>query len=130
MTDEGVTKAGSINNGVTTEPAFLEVTLLLPDRQRTIPVRADQHIWDAALVAGIQLPALCHQGRCLTCAGRLLNGGAVDQSDSSSYYSEDRDAGFVLLCTGKPRSSLRILTNQQEEMREHRRQNGLPAPYS
>ena len=58
------------------------------------------------------------------------NGGEVDQSDSVSYYAEDRDAGFVLLCTGKPRSALRILTDQQKEMREHRRRKKLSAPYS
>ena len=116
--------------GVNAEPAIFEVTLLLPDGERTIAVRSEEHIWDAAAAAGMKLPALCHQGRCLTCAGRLVNGGEVDQSDSASYYSLDREAGFVLLCTGKARSFLRILTNQQEQMREHRRQKGLPAPYS
>jgi ferredoxin len=109
---------------------IFDVTLLLPDGERAIAVRGDEHIWDAAMAAGVKLPALCHQGRCLTCAGRLSNGGEIDQSDSASYYSQDREAGFVLLCTGKPRSSLRILTNQEEEMRKHRRQEGLPAPYS
>ena len=39
-------------------------------------------------------------------------------------------AGFVLLCTAKPRSPLHILTDQQKEMREHRRRKKLPAPYS
>ena len=95
-----------------------------------IRVRADEHIWDAALKAGIVLPALCHQGRCLTCAGRLLEGGRVDQSDSISYYPQDRQAAFVLLCTGKPGSNLLILTHQQDQMRQHRRQLGLSAPYS
>jgi ferredoxin len=109
---------------------IFDVTLLLPDGERTIGVRGDEHIWDAAMAAGVKLPALCHQGRCLTCSGRILNRGEIDQSDSASYYSQDREAGFVLLCTGKPRSSLRILTNQQAEMREHRRQERLPAPYS
>jgi ferredoxin len=112
------------------EEITFEVSLLLPDGERTISVRSDQHIWDAALAAGINLPALCHQGRCLTCAGRLLDDGDVDQSDSATYYPQDRDAGFVLLCTGRPRSNLRILTHQQEQMRQHRRQLGLPAPYS
>jgi ferredoxin len=112
-------------------PATFDVILLLPDGEQTIGVRGDVHIWDAAMAAGVQLPALCHQGRCLTCAGRLLGGGGeVDHSDSASYYPQDRESGFVLPCTGKPRSSVRILTNQQEEMREHRRQAGLPAPYS
>jgi len=115
---------------VSPDPTSFEVTLILPDGVRTIPVNEDQHIWDTAWAAGIVLPALCHQGRCLTCAGRLENGGEVDQSDSVSYFPEDRDADFVLLCTGKPRSALRIRTHQQDVMRAHRREKELPAPYS
>src|SRR5580700_2844080 len=108
-----------------------EVVLLLPEgEERSIQVGVNEHIWDAAFDSGIVLPALCHQGRCLTCAGRLENGGEVDQSDSVSYFPEDRDAGFVLLCTAKPLTSLRIRTHQANEMREHRRQKKLPAPYS
>ena len=107
-----------------------KVVLLMPDREATIKVGADEHIWDAAFAANIQLPALCHQGYCLTCAGRLEKGGEVDQSDSLAYFPEDREAGFVLLCTGKPRSDLRIRTHQAGKMREHRKQKGLLAPYS
>ncbi len=111
-------------------PLF-DVVLLLPDdEERRIQVGSEEHIWDAASKAGIVLPALCHQGRCLTCAGHLEDGGEVDQSDSIRYYPEDREAGFVLLCTGKPRSSLRIRTHQQEEMRRHRKGKGLAAPYT
>lgn len=112
-------------------PSVFEVQLVQPDQKtRVIQVSSEQHIWDAALAHGILLPALCHQGRCLTCAGRLLEGGEIDQTDSVSYFPEDRKAGFILLCTGKPRSSLRILTHQQEEMRKFRRLKGLPSPYS
>ncbi len=107
-----------------------DVTLVTPKGEFRIAVRADQHIWDAAKEAGITLPAICHQGRCLTCAGRLLAPGEVDQSDSDQYFPADRAAGFVLLCTGKPRSDLRILTHQQTEMRRFRVSMGLPAPYS
>jgi ferredoxin len=106
------------------------VVLLMPEGERTIQVRASEHIWEAAAREGIRLPALCHQGRCLTCAGRLVEGGDVDQSDSNTYYAQDRQAGFVLLCTGKPRSALVIRTHQQDQMRQHRRQLGLSAPYS
>lgn len=107
-----------------------KITLLMPDREATIDVAPDEHIWDAAFAANIQLPALCHQGYCLTCAGQLENGGEVDQSDSLAYFPEDRVAGFVLLCTGKPRSDLRIRTHRAGRMREHRKQKGLLAPYS
>jgi ferredoxin len=106
------------------------VRLLLPSGERTINVRSDEHIWDAAFAQGIVLPALCHQGRCLTCAAKLEDPGQVDQSDSVDYYREDREAGFVLLCTGKPRSTLRIRTHQAAQMRAFRKQKNLPAPYS
>jgi ferredoxin len=116
---------------MTANSSAFEVVLLLPnDEKREIKVRASEHIWDAAFNAGIVLPALCHQGRCLTCAGKLEAVGEVDQSDSASYYPQDKEAGFVLLCTGKPRSPLTIRTHRQTEMRAHRLQQGLPAPYS
>ena len=76
------------------------------------------------------MPALCHQGYCLTCAAKLEGDGELDQSDSLVYFEQDRKAGFVLLCTAKPKSELRVRTHQQNEMRKFRRQNGLPAPYS
>lgn len=112
------------------KPEGFEVVFLLPGEERSIQAGAQEPIWDGAFAAGIVLPALCRQGYCLTCAGRLENGGEVDQSDSLVYFPEDREAGFVLLCTGKPRSDLRIRTHQQHEMREHRKQKKLPAPYS
>jgi ferredoxin len=87
-------------------------------------------MWDAAFAAGITLPAMCHQGYCLTCAAKLEGSGEVDQSDSLVYYPEDRDAGFMLPCTGKPRSDLRIHTHQAKEMRKFRKQRKLIAPYS
>lgn len=106
------------------------VVLVLPDNKEVrIEVGAEQHIWDAAAAAGVDLPALCHQGYCLTCAGRL-ECGEVDQSDSLVYYPQDREAGFVLPCTGKPRARLRIRTHQASAMRKFRRENNLLAPYS
>jgi ferredoxin len=107
------------------------VKLLLPSKvERTIEVSPSEHIWDAALANGIVLPAICHQGRCLTCAGRLVNKGEVDHSEADMYFPEDRAAGFVLLCRAKPLSDLIIRTHQQSEMREHRLALGLPAPYA
>jgi len=107
------------------------VSLHLPDGSvRELLVAADQHIWDAAHAAGIELPSICHQGRCLTCAGRLLNPGDFDATDAVAYFPQDRENGFILLCTAFPRSNLEILTHQQLAMRQYRRAVGLPAPYS
>jgi ferredoxin len=116
--------------GRAAEAQVFEVTLVTPYGPRVIRARASEHIWDEAKAAGVNLPAICHQGRCLTCAGQLLEPGEFDPSDAVSYYPQDREAGFILLCTAKARSNLRIRTHMQTEMRAHRKKMGLPAPYA
>jgi ferredoxin len=106
------------------------VTLVTPYGERVIRARASEHILDEAQAAGINLPAICRQGRCLTCAGELLAQGEFDPSDAVGYYAQDREAGYILLCTAKVLSDLRIRTHRQTEMREHRKKIGLPAPYA
>jgi ferredoxin len=105
------------------------VALETPEGTLAIGCGADEHIWDAAARQGILLPAICHQGRCLTCAGRLLE-GKVEHDHPDSYFAEDEAAGFVLLCRAMPQSEVRIRTHQEWEMREHRLALGLPAPYA
>jgi len=104
------------------------VVLETPDGRHAIDSAADEFIWNAAARAGIVLPAICHQGRCLTCAARLVQ-GEVDQSAADSYFPQDRAEGFVLLCTARPLSDLVLQTHQQWAMRRRRRELGLPAPY-
>ncbi len=89
----------------------------------------DEFLWDAAARQGVLLPFICLQGRCLTCAGRLVE-GKVDQSSADTYFKEDEKAGFVLLCRARPCSDLRVRTHQALEMRAHRLAHGLPAPYA
>lgn len=111
--------------------ATFQIILIAPDgTERTITARGEEHIWDAALRAGIRLPALCHQGWCLTCAAVRLNGGCVDQHDSVAFYSQDEEADYALLCTGRACSDLRLRTNQARAMRQHRLRLHLPAPYA
>jgi ferredoxin len=105
------------------------VELRSPDGVRIIYCGQDEFIWNAAARFGIKLPAICHQGRCLTCAARLIEGD-VDQSAAVSYFQADRDAGFILLCTARPRSDVVCETHQQWAMRAYRKSLGLPAPYS
>ena len=105
------------------------VVLETPEGERSFVCNVDEFIWDAAARNGMVLPAICHQGRCLTCACRVLS-GVIDQSSSKSYFPEDKKAGFALICTGKPQSDLRLRTHQQSKMREYRSRAGLPAPYS
>ena len=109
-------------------PRSFRVVLQTPEGSAVVECLGEEAVWLAAARAGVRLPAICQQGRCLTCAARLRQ-GEVDQSSAETYFSEDREAGFVLLCTARPRSSLVLETHQEEAMRSHRRAKGLPAPY-
>src|SRR5438477_4690003 len=95
------------------------VVLDTPEGERSFVCNETEFVWDAAARNGIVLPAICHQGRCLTCACRVLS-GVIDQTSSNSFFAEDKKAGFALICTGKPRSPLRLRTHHQSKMREHR----------
>jgi ferredoxin len=106
-----------------------QVILETPEGVRHLVCGKNEYLWDAAARHGVQLPSICFQGRCLTCAGKLVE-GKVDQSSADSFFREDEEAGFVLLCRAQPRSNLRIRTHQALEMRAHRLAHGLPAPYA
>ena len=107
--------------------AKYKVTFVTPDREVTVEADEWQYLLDAAAEAGLELPYMCLQGWCTTCAGKILE-GRVDQSEARRFYPQDAEAGYVLICSAYPRSDLRILTYQKEAMRAHRRQLGLPAP--
>ena len=107
--------------------AVHQVTFVTEGREVQVPVSDDEYVLDAGVNAGLDLPYMCLQGWCTTCAGRLLS-GEVDQSEARRYYPEDKAAGFVLLCSAHAQSDLRVLTHQKDEMRRHRQALGLPTP--
>jgi len=109
--------------------AGFRVELRTPEGVHSIRCAEDEFIWNAAARSGVALPAICHQGRCLTCAARLIEGD-FDQSAAVSYYPADRENGFLLPCTARPRSDLILETHAQWAMRDHRKAQRLPAPYA
>ena len=105
-----------------------DVELVLPDGATVrLEVGADESVWDAATRAGIKLPSMCLQGWCTTCAARVLT-GEFDPAEALRYYPEDKQAGYILLCTARPRSAMRIQTHQRDAMRAYRLKAGLPTP--
>ena len=106
------------------------VTLLLPDATvQRLQVSEEEPVLIAAFHQGLDLPSLCLQGWCLTCAGRVVNEDSDwDPALARRYYDEDREAGFILLCTAIAKSDLTVRTHQRVAMRDYRRSIGLPAP--
>lgn len=104
-----------------------DVTFVLPEGERTVRVAANEFILAAGRRAGVELPSLCEQGWCITCAVWVLE-GLIDQTASRRFYEQDRAAGFGLICTGQPRSNLRLRPGATEAMRENRLRLRLPVP--
>ncbi len=108
------------------EPVY-QITVVTRGVETSFPCRASEFILQAALDCGLDLPYSCLQGWCITCAVRLLSGD-VDQSRSRRFFAEDAQAGFALICTGRPRSDARIEPHQKEAMRAYRIALKLPVP--
>jgi ferredoxin len=54
--------------------------------------------------------------------------GDFDPSAALRYYPIDKQEGFILLCTAKPRSDMIIRTHQKVAMQQHRLRHKLPTP--
>ncbi len=94
-----------------------EVTIEFEGKTHELDVDGEEYILDAGLDAGLDLPYSCREGNCTTCTGKLLE-GEVDQSDGMALEKEDREEGYVLLCSANPRSECHVRAGDevQEEM--------------
>lgn len=90
-------------------------------------VSEEDYILEEALRVFPDLPYSCLQGWCLTCAVKIES-GIIDQRDSKRYYEEDRQEGFGLICTGRPRSDLVLRAGASKNMKTARDKKGLPFP--
>ncbi len=72
-------------------------------------VDESQTILDACLRNGVWVPHACTHGTCATCKSKILE-GEVDYGLASNFALMDfeREQGYVLLCTAKPKSDLVI----------------------
>lgn len=81
------------------------------DEGRTIEVPADKPILEAAEEAGLTPPYQCRMGVCGVCSGMLVEDGEVDQTEGMFLSESEQEEGYVLTCIAKPRSDLRIRTD-------------------
>ncbi|UFZ08157.1 2Fe-2S iron-sulfur cluster-binding protein [Bradyrhizobium ontarionense] len=105
-----------------TSATRFRIRLERPDGIVSFDAAADEYLLYGMLDAGIDSPYICEQGWCIACAARLL-AGDVDRSDALTVYPEDVEAGFLLLCSTKPRSDLILSQDERQtrrDMMQHR----------
>ena len=84
------------------------------NHQTTVQVGSEEYILESAADQGVSLPGSCYAGKCITCAGKMLE-GEVEQ-DQVFLKPQEIAAGFVLLCRSFPRSDCVILTHQEDAL--------------
>ena len=85
-------------------PKPIALTVVLDGKQHEIAVSADEHLLDAALEAGLDLPYACKGGVCCTCRAKLME-GEVSMDKNFTLEADEMAQGFVLSCQARALSS-------------------------
>ena len=78
----------------------ITMTLLLDGKEHELAIGPDEHILDAALNAGLDLPFSCKAGVCCTCRAKVLDGEVV-MDKNFTLEADEIDQGFVLTCQAR-----------------------------
>ena len=79
----------------------VELTVVLDGKPHALHMTADEHVLDAALAAGLDLPYSCKGGVCSTCRVKVLE-GSVHMDKNFGLESWETEKGFVLSCQARP----------------------------
>jgi ring-1,2-phenylacetyl-CoA epoxidase subunit PaaE len=75
--------------------------VVLDGKTHHLGMGEDDHVLDAALDAGLDLPYSCKGGVCCTCRARVIE-GEVRMDKNFTLEQWEMDKGFVLTCQARP----------------------------
>ena len=78
----------------------IELTVVLDGKEHQLNIGADEHVLDAAMNAGLDLPFSCKAGVCCTCRAKVLCGEVVMDKNFTLEEAEMAQ-GFVLSCQAR-----------------------------
>lgn len=81
----------------------ITMTLILDGMEHEIHLSEQDHVLDAALEAGLDLPYSCKAGVCCTCRAKVLE-GSTTMDKNFTLESDEVDQGFVLTCQARATS--------------------------
>lgn len=74
----------------------------------TVPVVDGQSLLEAALAAGVKLPASCRNGTCRTCMAQIVDGRVHYRVDWPGVLAEERAEGWTLPCVALPEGDVTL----------------------
>jgi ring-1,2-phenylacetyl-CoA epoxidase subunit PaaE len=90
----------------------IALTIVLDGKEHQLHIGADEHVLDAALDAGLDLPFSCKAGVCCTCRAKVLSGEVV-MDKNFTLEADEMAQGYVLRC--QARATTRQLTVSFDE---------------
>lgn len=103
LPDAAAPKAGG-------EAAAVEIAL--GGARHSVIARPGATLLQAGLAAGLPMPFSCGMGGCGACRVRLVS-GAVDEDATSSLTAGEREAGYALACSSRPRGACVIEVEEE-----------------
>ncbi len=83
-----------------TEGGNITLTVVLDGKPNELRMGPDDHVLDAGLAAGLDLPYSCKAGVCCTCRAKVLE-GEVRMDKNFTLEPWEMDKGFVLTCQAR-----------------------------
>ncbi len=78
----------------------ITLTVVLDGKEHELNIGPDEHVLDAALNAGLDLPFSCKAGVCCTCRAKVLCGEVV-MDKNYTLESDEMAQGYVLSCQAR-----------------------------
>ena len=78
----------------------VQMTVVLDGKEHEIAISPDEHVLDAALNAGLDLPFSCKAGVCSTCRCKVM-AGDVTMDKNYTLEADEISQGFALSCQAR-----------------------------
>jgi len=86
-------------------------------KKHIVEVPEDRYILQTAEQQDVELPFLCRNGACTSCAVKIIS-GELHQPEAMGLSPKLKDKGYALLCVSYPRSDLEVETQNEDEVYE------------
>ena len=98
-----------------TKTHIVKVSDRVTGKHYTVEVPEDRYILETAEQQDAELPFLCRNGACTSCAVKIIS-GELAQPEAMGLSPKLKDQGYALLCVSYPRSDLEVETQDEDEV--------------